>query len=450
MADTTNEELVLSAGEKLARDLGVGSEPAESSAAPAVQTPDVVPETPTDTGTQTSQPQEITDQADPSTLVDPHLEPEGQGSGEPSASPPVDFNLADQLRSAGFELGEGESDPVDLQRRMIEAYRQQQADVEQYRESLDKHRQALQDPRYLEAALGHIRQQYPNANFGGQPQSQQSPPQEVGEEADAQVGPSFWNPPAYDAQLIGSYKQFNPETNSWVIPDSAPESVRRMEAEHQAYIGNWVDQLTTNPVEALRAPFEHFLNEAVSNDGSIQEYIERQVQERASQIVQSEFQTREVDNFLDAQIAENAHRLYEYDARTNQPRLDPAGNYVLTPSGQRMRQFLDEEERMGNRDPRSQWQRAIERLELEELRSRVQEYESRTEPSKNQDERNRNFLRRNQPSQGQTAQPLRDRSGSDPAQNSGKPQNSTLTSGDQLVQAMLQAGQLNEEYPWRQ
>lgn len=232
------------------------------------------------------------------------------GSGEPSSEPSPDPLAA--YRELGFQNVET---PEEANQRLMQAYRQQMADVEALRRQQEELKTLAQ---YGNQYLQQLQQ----------PQQQQQTPQQPD---------SWWSPPQVDTELLSRFRVTDAEGRMQWRQDTPPE-IRAQAEAHERYLEQWAERLVREPQKVLPE--------------IIEKEFDRLFEERYSQRVNQEYTSQRLQQIQQ----ENAEWLYEKDPRSGQVARNPDGTYRLTPAGQAALHFANEAETdYGIQDPDKQW-----------------------------------------------------------------------------------------------
>lgn len=270
-----------------------------------------------------------------------------------------------ELSELGFE---GVEDEESARTRLLAAYR----DSEEARTRLQQEHQSLSqyvgygqeylrlqsDPAYQEFIASRNRPQEPRA--------EQQPVE------------AWWNPPAFDASLATKYWRprvtVDPATNQktpvigadgepvygWA--DDTPLEVRTAADSYNQYVDQWTEKLAKRPHEALPPVVMSTVREAIQNR-------DPQIIEALSGVVESVIRerTQEQDTEQFVRSIQDEEWLYEKDPRTQQPKIDAAGQKVYSPEGRRVMGYVAQAERIGIVDLKEQWNYATMRARLDSV-----------------------------------------------------------------------------------
>ena len=158
------------------------------------------------------------------------------------------------------------------------------------------------------------------------------------------TSPSLWNPPQVDEAIVNQYiTQTEDGSPTWKA-DTPPE-IRLGYEQRQAYIRNWVNQLANSPDKALGPWMDRIKTEAVAE---------------ATKAIREQMQGAETRNFMDRMISENSDWLYQRDAQSQKPRIDPvSGNRVFSEAGAKFNDCFQEAKDAGIQDERKAWEAAM-------------------------------------------------------------------------------------------
>lgn len=288
-------------------------------------------------------------------------------------------------RELGFENVET---PEEANQRLMQAYRQQMADVE----ALRRQQQELQTlAQYGNQYLQQLQQ----------PQQQSQAPQQ---------DDNWWNPPQVDIDLVSRFRVRDAEGNMRWREDTPPD-VRAQAEAHEKYIEDWAERLVREPHKVLPE--------------IMQREFDRLFEERYSQRVNEQYTAQRLHQIQQ----ENAEWLYEKDPRTGQVARQPDGSYRMTPAGQAALHFAQEAERdYGIQDPDKQWDFVMRSLRA---------YASQSQPAQPQRDQRLDHLQRHSANP-----PNRDGSRETPEQPLSRRQNPNQSPGESLVELMAANGDL--------
>lgn len=203
--------------------------------------------------------------------------------------------------------------------------------------------QQMQKAQSAQKALAEYQRIIPNAQLYAEhkPQfeaylAQQRAAQQAAAQPQKPEQKPLWNPP----ELRDAYKRYliKDEQGRDIIDPNAPPDAAHALYERQQYVANFAKDFLDNPEKTL-APF-----------------IERAVEQRASQIVDDKFGQISLKGYVANLEAENADWLM--DQRTGQP----------TEQGESVQRYIDTAQQYGITNPQAAWDFATAMTERDMLR----------------------------------------------------------------------------------
>lgn len=231
---------------------------------------------------------------------DPNQPVPGQPTPEAPAEPP----WWQQLEGMGFQ---NVRDEQDARGRLLNAYRQQQQQAQEYN-------------AWKQEALPYVQ-------AGVEAMRQRVQPQQV--EPEAGQPQSFWNPPQYDPQQAARYVAVDPETGKQGWKEGTPPEVIAGARAYDEYRADFIENLTTKPHEVFPQAIADSLrqrNEAVLNP----------LREVVQEIYQEQYQQQMRMQQASQVVQQHQQYLYEPNPYTGQP--DPNRP---TPYGQAIGRFAE-------------------------------------------------------------------------------------------------------------
>lgn len=320
--------------------------------------------------------------------------------------PPADETpgFLDQLSQLGFK---DVPDEAAAHQRVIEAYTQQQHELEELR----KERERLANlADYGTKYLGELKQKQ---------QEEQAPAQTARQPEFLEVYQRYMNAPKIDLSRVQQYREQDPASGAFQWKKGTPADVMSSATTYEEWLRQWQDDIALRPQEVLPPIVMGVLHERKDDIKQLlAPIIEEMYQEMNG--VQTEAQ------FLAQVEHDNAEWLYVKDPRTNE------FTSKLTPEGEQIVTYL--QELSGVPDIRTRWQYAKTMLsdrlaEGGRTVERAQEQAEKTAAQKRREHIQRTAKATASPSRG----------GSVPRQDSGQPparQNANLSPGRELVQQL--------------
>lgn len=202
--------------------------------------------------------------------------------------------------------------------------------------------------QYIPYAQQYLQNREPFERWLASQREQPKPAAQPEQQSASEAIKRWWNPP----ELRESYKQYLVKDDSGreVIAESAPLDARHALYEYQKYKADFAQKFLTNPEEAL-GPM-----------------IQEIAQQQAKQIVESQFQEVQQQQFVAGLEKENHDWLYD---EQGQP----------TEEGLAAQKYIQEASEIGIQSPEKRWEYAtkmIERDLLDRLRSMQQDQAQRS------------------------------------------------------------------------
>lgn len=206
--------------------------------------------------------------------------------------------------------------------------------------------QALQQyQQHIPYAQLYLQNREPFERWLSSQREQPAPQQPVQKTTAAEAVKKWWSPP----ELRESYKQYlvRDENGREVISGDAPLDAKHALYEYQKYKADFAQKFLTNPEEAL-GPM-----------------VQEIAQQQARQIVESQFQEVQQQQFVSGLEKENSDWLYEADGRTP------------TAEGLAAQTYIEEAAKLGIQNAEARWDYATKMIERD-LLDRLRGMQSQT------------------------------------------------------------------------
>ena len=319
-------------------------------------------------------------------------DPDGQGDAAGDAAAE---SSADEVLNLAKEMGYGGDDVTEATLQVLQAYRQAAEQQKSMQSQLEETRELAR------FGTEYLRQQR---------EREESERKKVEEQAAKEP---WWNPPQFDSKWLEQYRDVSVGEDGQPIlgwKPNTPPQVRESAEHYQQYLEQWATDLVQRPQEVLPKIIEQ----------EFERLFEARIQERE--------QATRLTTF--AERVKDANRDWMYTT-------DPSGREALTAEGQAMTRLLSQVANSGVQDPELQWNYAVAMYDYQ--RHAQQPAAPQMPPAETSAaaaEKRRQHLR-----QG-VKQGVHNRTGTvpKPEEESIRPQNPTLSPGNQLLNQLRQDG----------